>query len=166
MNQSRIYILTAKQGEGKTTRCLEIFKTLKSKGKSVGGIVAPGFWENDIRSGFELMDVNSTQRIPFAQRVPRKDWLKIKAFYFNPEAIMQGELILRSAVQEKDWILLDEIGKLDIEGNLWGPIFTELVQKSNKIWIISVRDIFVDEVIQHWQLQNVKILDLNDKFEF
>ena len=40
---NQIFILSGAQGEGKTTRCLEIVTQLKAKGESVGGILAPGF---------------------------------------------------------------------------------------------------------------------------
>ncbi len=85
---------------------------------------------------------------------------------FNPKAIEKGEVILRKAVLENDWIILDEIGKLDIKGHLWSSIFTDLIKTPNKNWIICVRDIFVDEVIEHWQMQNVKVLQLVDDFVF
>ena len=162
----QIIILSGAQGEGKTTRCLEIVSQLKAKGESVGGIVAPGFWKNNTRYGFDLMDVQTNQKLPFAQRNPKEDWLEIKTYYFNPEAIEKGEVILRKAVLENDWIILDEIGKLDIKGHLWSSIFTDLIKIPNKNWIICVRDIFVDEVIEHWQMQNVKVLQLKDDFVF
>ena len=162
----QIYILSAAQGEGKTTRCLELVDQLKAKGESVGGIVAPGFWENNIRSGFDLMDVHTSQKIPFANRESIEDWIKIKAFYFNPKAIQEGEGILRAAVSENDWIILDEIGKLDVRGYIWNSVFSELIKIPNKNWIVCVRDIFVDEVIQHWKMQNVKVLQLADDFVF
>lgn len=166
MNQAQIYILSGKQGEGKTTRCLEIVNQLKSKGERVGGFVAPGFWENNVRSEFDLMDIQSGQKFPFAKRKQEKDWLKIKSFYFNPETIKVGEAILRKAVLGSDWIVLDEIGKLDIQGYVWSTIFSELISIMDKKWIICVRDIFVDEVITHWQLQNVKLFHIKDDFVF
>ena len=162
----QIFILSGAQGEGKTTRCLELVDQLKAKGESVGGIVASGFWENNIRSGFDLMDVQSLQKIPFAKREAEEAWLKIKAYYFNPLAIQEGEGILRRAVSENDWIILDEIGKLDIQGYLWSSVFMESIKTPNKNWIICVRDIFVDEVIKHWEMQNVKVLQLKDDFVF
>ncbi len=163
---AQIYILTGAQGEGKTTRCLEIVEHLKSKGETIGGIVAPGFWENNVRTGFELMDVQTFQKIPFAQKEAVEGWQKIKTFYFDPKAIEKGEIILRSAVQQNDWIVLDEIGKLDMNGHLWGPILSYLIQIPNKKWIVCVRDVFVEEVIQHWQLNRVKVLSLAADFDF
>ena len=166
MIQPQIYILTAPQGDGKTTRCLEIVNRLKSQRVSIGGIVAPGFWESNIRSGFELMDVQTNIRMPFAQREAKEGWINIKTFYFNPKAIENGELFLRSAVRENDWIVLDEIGKLDLQGFVWGPIFSELIKIQNKNWLLCVRDTFVEEVIEHWQLKKVKVLQLTDGFIF
>lgn len=166
MIRPQIYILSAAQGAGKTTRCLQIVNQLKSQGVSVGGIVAPGFWENEIRFGFELMDVQSNQKIPFAQREAKEGWINIKTFYFNPKAVENGELILRSAVMENDWIVLDEIGKLDLRGFVWGKIFSELIKIPKKKWILCVRDIFVEEVIEHWQLKKVKVLQLTEDFVF
>lgn len=166
MKKNQFYILTAEQGQGKTIRCLEIINQLQSAGESVGGIIAPGFWKNNVRSGFDLMDVETNKTIPFAQRETKEDWVKIKAFYFNPKAISFGESVLRSAVRENDWIVLDEIGKLDIKGNLWSVVFSELIKVPNKNWIICIRDIFVEEVVQHWQLKNVSLLKLKDEFVF
>ncbi|MDA3904824.1 MAG: hypothetical protein PF484_01995 [Bacteroidales bacterium] len=163
MKETKIYILSGGQGEGKTTRCLEIVNQLKSNGENVGGIVAPGFWDNNIRSGFDLMNVQTNIKTPFAQRMAKEEWIKIKAFYFNPEAIEKGKSILHSAVQENDWIVLDEIGKLDLNGYLWGPIFSDLIKIPNKKWIICVRDIYVDDIIHHWNLNNVTLLQLTDE---
>lgn len=163
---NQIFILSGAQGEGKTRRCLEIVADLKSEEESVGGIVAPGFWKKNIRSGFDLMDVQTHQKIPFAKREPENGWIKIKTFYFNPRAIHEGEAILRKAVLENDWIVLDEIGKLDIKGQLWASVFTELIKIPHKNWIVCIRDIFVDEVIEHWQMQNVKVLELKDDLVF
>jgi nucleoside-triphosphatase THEP1 len=160
----QIFILSGTQGEGKTTRCLEIVQQLKARGESIGGIVALGFWENNARSGFDLMDIRNHQKIPFAKREAESGWLKIKGFYFNPKAIKEGESILRLAVQQNDWIIIDEIGKLDTKGYLWSSVFTELIKIPNKNWIICVRDIFVDEVIEKWKLKSVKILKVSDKF--
>lgn len=166
MKTTRIYIISGAQGEGKTNYCLELVKQLKAKGESVGGIVAPGFWDGKSRSAFELLDLTSNKKIPFAQREYWKNWIRLKGFYFNPLAIKKGESILRLAIQENDWIVLDELGKLDIEGHLWGPIFKELIQVQNKKWIISVRTAFVEDVIRHWQLQNEEVLHIKENFIF
>lgn len=166
MKLTQVYIITGAQGEGKSTRCTEIIRKLKSNGESVGGIIAPGFWENNARYRFDLMDVKTEQRMPFAQREAKAGWKKIKTFYFNPEAIKKGEAILHAAVQENEWIVLDELGKLDLHGEVWGPVFTDLIHKHHKKWIISIRDLFVNEAIVHWNLPNVKTLRLSDEFTF
>lgn len=164
MKTIQVYILTGAQGEGKTKRCLELVKLLKESGKSVGGILAPGFWEINTRSAFELVDLSTNKKIPFAQRDCWKNWIKLKGFYFNPLAIEKGKAILSLAVKQNDWIVLDEIGKLDMEGHLWGPIFEELIQIPNKKWILCVRNSFVDDVIRHWHLDNVKVLKVTEPF--
>jgi nucleoside-triphosphatase THEP1 len=166
MPEAKIYIISAPQGQGKTTRCLEIIKQLKSKGKSVAGIIAPGYWEGDQRSAFDLLDVESNQSMPFAQRLEKANWIQAKSFYFNPKALKWGEDSLRKAVGTKDWLVLDEIGKLDLEGMLWGPVFTELIKTPNQNWLICVRDIFVNDVIEHWNLKQFKVLGLKDVFIF
>ncbi|MBN1650134.1 MAG: hypothetical protein JW857_02330 [Bacteroidales bacterium] len=164
MNATQVYILSGAQGEGKTKRCIELVQQLKESGKSVGGIVAPGFWDNNTRSAFELVDVSTLKKMPFAQRDCWKNWIKLKGFYFNPSTIEKGKTILKQAVNQNDWIVLDEIGKLDIEGHLWGPIFGELIQIPDKKWILCVRNSFVNDVVEHWHLDKVKVLQIKDGF--
>ena len=165
MNTAQIYILIGGQGSGKTTRCMELIKQIKEKGKSVGGILALGKWEENVRTAFDLMDIQSGETWPFASREKIDDWQKIKTFYFNPQAIVQGEKIVRKAANFNDWIVIDELGKLDLHGYLWSSIFSELVSISNKNWIICVRDSFVEQVIEHWNLKNVRILQIEQAFE-
>lgn len=161
-----IYIVAGKQGEGKTKRCLEIADYLKDKKEKVGGIIAPGFWENNTRSGFHLMDVQTGETKPFAERAEREGWNQIKTFYFNPEAISWGEDVLRKADKQCNWIFLDELGKLDLQGHLWNKGFTELVKQSQKNWILSIRENFVEEVIQHWGLYPVTRIHLYETLPF
>ncbi len=167
MNQeNQIYIISAPQGQGKTGRCIELINQLRSKGKSVGGLIAPGYWDGDQRSAFDLLDVESNQSMPFAQRKARANWLDAKSFYFNPKALKWGEDCLRKAVESKDWLVLDEIGKLDLKGMLWSPVFTELIKTPNQNWLLCIRDNFVHDVIQHWNLKQVKVLGLTEEFIF
>lgn len=160
--QNQIFIVTGAQGEGKTSRCIELVNQLKEANESVGGIVARGYWKDNTRSGFDLVDLSTQKKFPFATREIVEDWFKIKAFYFNPDAIAMGELILRKACLENDWIVLDEIGNLDINGAIWSSIFTDLIRIPHKKWILTVRDIFVEDIIEHWQLKNVKVLKIED----
>jgi len=151
---------------GKTKRCLEIAAYLKSKNEKVGGIVAPGFWENNTRSGFDLMDIQTGKTRAFAQRTKREEWRQIKTFYFNPQAISWGDAVLRKAHNQCDWIFLDELGKLDMQGHLWNKVFTELIQHTQKNWILSIRESFVEEVIQQWRLYPNTPIHLHDTFPF
>lgn len=164
--QNQIFIITGAQGEGKTSRCLELVNQLKEANESVGGIVARGYWRDNTRSGFDLVNISTLETLAFATREIVEDWFKIKAFYFNPDAIAMGESTLRKACLENDWIVLDEIGNLDIKGAIWSSIFTDLIRIPNKKWILTVRDIFVEDIIRHWQLKNVKVLKIEDAFEY
>lgn len=166
MNESVFYIITGAQGEGKSTRCLELANQLFEKHQKVGGLISVGYWNNGVRSGFDLLDLSTHQQKAFASRDKKEHWEFHKSFYFNPETTKWGKTVLEKAIAEKDWIVLDEIGKIDISGELWGEVFSKWSKIPDKKWILCVRDVFVEEVIRHWNLKNVKVVQITDDFEF
>ncbi|MBN2237423.1 MAG: hypothetical protein JW729_07675 [Bacteroidales bacterium] len=166
MSVSVFYIITGAQGEGKSTRCLSLANQLRKNDEKVGGLIAVGYWKDGVRSAFDLLDLSTNLKQEFASREEKENWKAHKSFYFNPKTIQWGKAVLEKAVAEKDWIILDEIGKIDMSGELWGEVFSKLQKIPNKKWILSVRNLFVEDVIQHWNLKNTKVLQITDHLIF
>ncbi|OYT16946.1 MAG: hypothetical protein B7C24_05315 [Bacteroidetes bacterium 4572_77] len=160
---SKIYIVSAKQGEGKTGKCKEIAQQLQAKGLNIGGFLSPGTWENGERDTFQIVDLQSQKSYDFASRKPKDQWDFIRPFYFNPKTIRLGEELLRNHSQKCDILFVDEIGKFDIKGKLWGPVLHELVNKDISL-ILSVREGFVQDVVSCFHIKDYQIIGLEDQF--
>jgi nucleoside-triphosphatase THEP1 len=67
--------------------------------------------------------------------------------------------ILFAAYEEKQWLVIDEIGPLELSGAGLEPAITEIFQNYNLIrnrrLLLVVRENLVEQVIKHYQIQNI-----------
>ena len=56
MDQFPVFIIQGEQGEGKTTRLIEVINLLVSASIPLSGFTAPGKWEENKRSSFQVKD--------------------------------------------------------------------------------------------------------------
>ncbi len=153
-----VFFITGEVGEGKSTLLKHIVRHLKEKGFQPKGIIAEGHWENGTRSGFDMININGGSGIPLCRHYNTDNWIPLGRFFFSPEAIQYGQDILKQAESnDTEVVVLDEIGKFELEGQLWANALTQLVQK-NKILLLSVRKRFVQSVINKWNLNEVAFL--------
>jgi len=150
--QVKVYIISGGKGSGKTTKCLEIAQKIKGGGYRIGGFIAPGTIEDAMRNKIQLQNLQTNEVIEFAQREVRENWQLIQPFYFNPKAILVGEEWLRTQQQNSDFLFIDEIGKFDVDGKIWGPVLLELLYSSTPL-VLTIRDLFVEEVIRHFKIE-------------
>ena len=59
MTTTRVLILTGAPGVGKTTVLTKTVDALKAKGVSVGGMISREARENNVRVGFEILDLTN-----------------------------------------------------------------------------------------------------------
>ncbi len=159
----KIIIISGKQGEGKTIRCQKLAKQMKEQGLKIGGFIAPGTWKEGQRFSIDLMDLQTQETYPFATREAQEGWEQIHTFYFNPQSIKKGEELLRAHSKTSDWVFIDEVGKFDIKGKVWGPILQELLLQDINL-VLSVRDVFVEEVKTHFGINDNQIIHVDDLF--
>ncbi len=127
----KVVIVSGKQGEGKTTQCLKLAEEAVKEGRKIGGFIAPGKWKDGLRYSFELLDLRTKKLYDLASRDQIDGWEKVGSFYFNPETIKIGENILREHLKDSEWLFVDEIGKFDVQGRVWGPIMKEILAQSS-----------------------------------
>lgn len=161
--QVKVYILSGGKGSGKTTKCIEIAQKLKNAGYRIGGFLAPGTIEEGKRNKIQLQNLQTNEVIEFAQREARENWQLIQSFYFNPKAILMGEEWLRKQQENSDFLFIDEIGRFDVDGQIWGPVLLELLYSSTPL-VLTIRDLFVDDVIQHFRIEHYKFVSSLEDF--
>ena len=164
MNANKIFIITGEQGEGKTTKLIQVVDILKKKNYKVSGFTAPGCWLDGLRSGFDIVDVRTNEKRLLCQGEYNKQYVKIGRFYFDTEAIKFGEqLLLTSNVPETDFVVIDEIGMFELQGKLWAGPFLKLIESASCPILITVRSKFLEDVKSKFNLSDFSTFNHNQR---
>jgi nucleoside-triphosphatase THEP1 len=158
--KNKIFIITGRPGIGKTTFLHQLIQELKLKGIEAAGILSEGFWELNVRSRFELVDLTTGHRILFCTRDEHPGWEKVGHFYVNPHAMFFGEDVLQSSGLLKSPIIaIDEIGPLELNGKGWSKAIENLtVELPQTPLIVVVRSSLLQAVIDHFRIESFEIL--------
>jgi len=161
INKPKVIILTGEKHEGKTTFATNLAKALNAKGIAVGGFVAPGKFENNRRSAFNILDLKTGKQIPLCS-INRTEGEAIGPFKFDPDGQHFGNQILSSEnLKNIDVLFIDEIGPLEIKGQGWVSAIDKLMDDAGRTHIWIIRKGMVEEAIQKWGLMDVKVFDVS-----
>lgn len=163
MGKKNIFIITGKQGSGKTTFLYNLVLFLKEKNIYVGGIAAKGIWEKSNRVGFDIINLMNGQSKNLCSKYYQNNWLKTGSFFFNPEGILFGEKILTFENSKfPEIIVIDEIGPFELRGQVWAKKINELLVLPDLLMIWVVRKSLLEKVKQNWDFQPVSVWEVGD----
>lgn len=150
--QPPVFIITGTHGGGKSELVARLAGLLRAAGRKPGGIRAAGLWENNVRSGFDLIDLGSGKRVPLCRRGILGAEVTAGEFGFCAEGLTAGTAALsaESAVRA-DVVFVDEIGFLELEGGGWAPALERLLSGPRPV-VLVVRDYLLDKVLAGWGL--------------
>ena len=145
----KIKIVTGKIQTGKTTK---LFMFANSH-KSVDGILQPIV--NDKR---KLYHISSRTIKEFEIDDQGNETFNIGRYYFSKESFnWANEKIIDSFNKTPEWLILDEIGKLELEEKGFhssiNKILGERKNKSTKI-ILVIRDYLLDKALDFYKINN------------
>ncbi|MGQ9492961.1 MAG: nucleoside-triphosphatase [Anaerolineae bacterium] len=130
-----IAILTGQVHIGKTTVCRTVADLVRQRGYCVHGILTPPILnEKGERLGIEVLDVATGERRVLARVVQLRDQQRpscnlsssaeeypgphIGPYCFDPEALQWGQDVIARAIGTGcDLLIVDEIGRLELEQN-------------------------------------------------
>ncbi len=154
----KIFIVTADKHAGKTTFIKELVASLKNIEINYVGFFAEGLWRDDgKRAGFNLVTLPQNIVIPLSNR-ENTSWEQYGPFYYNPQALACGQRIVENS-QAKSVIIMDEIGKQELNGNIWAQALESALSKNANSIVITVRKLYLQDVIDKWQLHSATIVD-------
>lgn len=153
----KIIIISGKQREGKTTFLKEIIKLLDKNKISYDGIIAEGIDVDGKRMGFQVVHLSSGKTYQLADRNLKSD-LKFGRFKFDNQVFTNLNLELKNTTA--NFIILDEIGPLELKGKAWADSLDYfLTQQQPMIWV--VRKSILDDVIKYWNITQAQVFDIN-----
>jgi len=161
MQQAPLFILTGERASGKTTFLMRLIQILNSKGLQPEGFYAIGHWQNNQRSRFELVNITTNNRLLLCKTETETNWPYHQPYYFNPEAIREGNDILKLTVKKNaDIIIIDEVGKLEIKGFIWHQSLKKLSKQMDKPMLWVIRKTFIKETLKTFGISHSTIIDI------
>jgi len=158
----RVFILSGCIGQGKTTRMQELAETLKSANIPVAGILSPRALENGATAGYDIVDISTGKREPFLRVLDDPGLERIGRYSILPAGLLAGMTTL--ALSESNgcrFILIDEIGRLELKDRGWARQLNELLFNTQSDLILSVRDSLTEQVIRKWNFRNYRVFDVS-----
>lgn len=162
---AKILLFSRAIRSGKTT---ELFRNLH-RFKDVGGFLCP---DNELDNR-EFFLIREKKYYPF--QVPSAlvgETLEIGRFHFLLRTFQRAREELLYCLQNKpEWLVVDEVGKLEIKQNKGlEPALTQVINHYKQAetkgnLLLVVRDYLVSEVIEHYQIKDYTLLDELDAWE-
>lgn len=150
----KIFIVSGPVHSGKTTG---LIKWAQNR-KDVSGILTPV-----INGKRFFMNAATNDSFPMEKDIQELSGFEVGKYVFSVAAFIRAKEILQNAAHQKQgWIVIDEVGPLELKGKGFHNSIREILMQRNtnlKV-ILVVREFLLDEVLKYFAIDAYK------KFEF
>ncbi len=155
--------LTGLPNSGKTTLVATLMNNIKAQGRSVGGMVTENVMENMRKVGLEVVDIHTGERATFAH-ISFGETHKNLNFGLDTEAFERvGVAAIKTAQEECDMVVVDEIGPIQLECQAFNKAVLELITKNVSL-ILSIHKKSRHTVVQDIRRRDdMRILDVTHR---
>ncbi len=148
----RVLLITGPPATGKTTVLMRTISIFLERGFKVGGMLSREVRENGVRTGFEIIDIES-DKTGWLANVSQKTGPQVGKYRVNLKDLDDiGAKAISAAVVNCDIVAIDEIGPME----LFSEKFRDAVEaalESNK---------FVVAVV-HWKAEDKLVRDVKSR---
>jgi len=140
-----IFILTAPIQSGKTTSLIN----WSAERKDVHGIFTPVV-------GGKRIFMNAQTKEPFPMEATGEDeTLVVGRFVFSKTGFDQAIQIIRDSITKKGWLVIDEVGPLELRGEGFSGVLKEMLMLRKEKILLVVREGMTDQVKETFLLTDV-----------
>ncbi len=158
----RIVFLTGRSGEGKTTLVQKLLRRLTELGLTTGGIYSAGYWQNNKRSGFDVVRIQDGVQEPLCRTEIQGSGIEMGPFHFLEKGMSFGsQAILMAVDANPDVVVVDEVGPLELRGEGWADALDAFVHAYSKPMLWIVRNRIIQDVCIRWRITNPVVLDVH-----
>jgi len=157
-----VFIIFGDIAAGKTTFCKGLVRQLLADGIPTGGILSERIIKENVTIGYDIMDISDGKRMVFLRENSGNSTSnKIGRFEINEKALSFGKRILSSEKQaHNEVIIIDEVGFFELQGNGWAKNIELLKEESGKVFILTIRSEFVNDVIEKFNFEKTIFIDV------
>lgn len=150
-DQPQLILVTGLSGAGKTTWCSQLARIAKEKGLNVKGILSPGIFKGQRKTGIGVHNLATGEERVLARLNENNDGdLSTPRWTFDGEQLNWANDIL-AQIEESDLLIIDELGPLEFlrgEGLTAGLEIID--QKRYRVACVVVRSSLLPKVLQRW----------------
>jgi nucleoside-triphosphatase THEP1 len=159
----KVFIITGKQGEGKTTLLAAMIQRLQKEGYRIGGILQPCVFKDGERIGYDVTDIASGTSVMLCRLNSIQSEIKEGKFSFLEEGVLFGcRSLTMDALRAVDLIIVDEVGPLELRGGGWYASLEKLLRTSDLPIVICVRESLINRVQEQWKIIPYLIFKMSD----
>jgi len=150
----KIFIVSGAVGEGKTTFVKNLLAIFKKNHISAGGIISERIMADTQTTGYDIVDIETNDSEILLRQNDDSGTERIGRFVIHEKGISKGNTALNSAsVFNKMIVVIDEIGRLELQGEGWSESFQRLIKTSENHILITVRDNLTEAVINKYSIK-------------
>jgi nucleoside-triphosphatase len=142
--------ITGMPGVGKTTVVQKVIALLEEKGLKVGGISCPEIRVNNIRVGFEIIDLLTGNRGTLSHK-DQDTGPRVGKYRVNLQDLSNiGVKGLDGAIKEADYVVIDEIGPMELQGKDFQVAVNSILEGTKPVLGI------IHWKMSHWLIDRIK----------
>ena len=143
-----IYIFTAPIGSGKTTALLQWME----KRNDVYGILTPVLNKSRV-----FVDAHTKEQFPM-EATGAEETILVGRFVFSKTNFEKAIQIIRNAIHKTGWLIIDEIGPLELKGEGFHDVLKEVLAARNEKIVLVVREAMTELVKEYFNISEVSLI--------
>ncbi len=143
-----IYILTAPIQSGKTTSLVN----WSEKRTDVYGILTPVIDGKRI-----FMNAKTKEQFPM-EATGNEETLTVGRFVFSKTGFEKAKQIIRYAININDWLVIDEIGPMELRGDGFCNVLKEVLSIRKEKLLLVVREGMAGKVKDYFEMSDAEII--------
>ncbi len=157
-------VITGSIQSGKSSLAWSLMEELRQLSIPMAGFIAKGMWKDNQRSGFDLFDLKRQTMTPLAKRSKFENPPPSGMPYtFLREGVNAGRRALTlENCRDAKIIMVDELGKMELQGKGWAPFIPPLLELKKSIHIWIIREALVSPICRIWPFNRTDIIQSHE----
>lgn len=150
-NEKPVWILTGMLNSGKTTS----LRDWSQSRDDVAGILTPV-----IQGKRMFMNAKTREQFPMEATNDESDVLSVGRFTFSKKGFDSAVRVIREELQSKGWLLIDEVGPMELRGEGFCDVVKEALQQQHdsQTIVLVVREGLVEKVKEYFGLEDATVI--------